>query len=68
MKLKLSLFFLLFSCFSNAVQFSDNELKNIKIFSRTFFENMKNRTICIPPIIMQCNTTTREFNNTKTVE
>lgn len=60
MKIKLSLIFLLFSGVSNAIQFSNNELKNIKIFSRIFFENMKNRTICIPPIIIHSNTTMRE--------
>ena len=70
MKIKLSLFFLLCSCVSNAVQFSNNELKNIKIFSRTFFENLKNGTICISPIIIRSDTITREkrdSNSTTTV-
>lgn len=70
MKIKLSLFFLLCSCVSNAVQFSNNELKNIKIFSRTFFENLKNGTICIPPTIIRSDTITREkrdSNSTTTV-
>lgn len=49
MKVKFSLFFLLFSCVTDAVLFSKEELKNIQTFSRTFFESVRNGTICIPP-------------------
>ena len=50
MKVKISsLFFLLFSSVTDAVVFSKEELKNIQSFSRTFFESVRNGTICIPP-------------------
>lgn len=49
MKVKISsLFFLLFSSVTDALLFSKEELKNIQSFSRTFFESVRNGTICVP--------------------
>ena len=50
MKVKISLlFFLIFYGVTDAVLFSKEELKNIQTLSRTFFESVRNGTICIPP-------------------
>ena len=71
MKIKLSLFFVFGICVSNAVQFSKQEVKNIQIVSRRFFENLKNKKICIPQRIISSYTTTKEkneSNGTRTVE
>lgn len=61
MKVKISLFFLIFANFTDAIQFSKEELKNIQTFSRTFFESVRNRTICIPPKQFVTTTTEKRF-------
>lgn len=70
MKINFSFFFLLFCSVSNAVQFSKQEIKNIQIYSKTFFTNMKNRKKYIPSLLMSSNTTSSEkdSNNTTKVE
>lgn len=66
MKIKLSLFFLVFAYTANAFQFSKQK---IHVISRTFFENLKNTT-CIPSIIIHSNTTTRgkDSRETRTID
>ena len=70
MKINFSFFFLLFCSVSNAVQFSKQEIKNIQIYSKAFFTNMKNRKKYIPSLLMSSNTTSSEkdSNNTTKVE
>ena len=68
MKIKLSLFFLVFAYTTNAFHFSKQK---IHFISKRFFENLKNKT-SFPSVIVYSNTTTawnkNDSNITKTID
>ena len=65
MKIKLSLFFLVFAYTANAFDFSKQKMHFI---SKRFFDNLKNKT-SFPSVIMYANSTTAwNKNDSKTID